>query len=183
MKSFTIITAITLSFMLSAPAFCREKAPEIEPLEFIDEGYLNRHRSFVDNLGRSEFGTRIRKNKSDLQLLKRILDNGIIKQTEKSKFHSLGVVLGDIYVNELNMEWRNYSDEYGKSHAVCIPKSEHCLFPVTMISKRGTLGVIPDVIRIYQRGVELIEDDLPKLPYAVKEQPTYTKPIRTYPLK
>ncbi len=182
MKKAPRITALITLLLLSVNSYSREEPPLIEPLSLADEGYLTRHREFTDELGRSEFGARIRQNKSDLQLLKRILDAKLIPQVQKTKFHSLGVILGDIYVAELNLEWRNYTDKYGKSHAVCVPKTSQCLFPVTMISKRGVLGVVPNVIKIYQRGVELIQDELPKLPYAVRKPRKYTKPVRTYPL-
>lgn len=183
MKSLSAVISASVLIFLSGNSYGREDPPEITPLTLMDKGFLIRHRDFVDELGRTEFGTHLRNNKTDLQLLKRILEGRYINQTEPAKFHSLGVVLGDVYVSELGLEWVIYEDKHGISHAVCAPKTSQCLFPVTTISKRGTKGVIPDVIKLYNRGVELIEDELPKLPYAVKKPPKQEGYGRTYRIK
>lgn len=141
-------------------------APVIEELRWVDNGYLERQRNLIDEIGRAEFGVRVRKNISDLRLLQRIMDGDLINQTQKVQQQAMGVVLGDIYVNELGLEWRVYRDEEGKSRAVCLPNTSHCLFPITMISKRASLGAKPNIRALYEHGISLIEDHLPKLPYS-----------------
>lgn len=141
-------------------------APVIEELRWVDNGYLERQRNLIDEIGRAEFGVRVRKNISDLRLLQRIMDEDLINQTQKVQQQAMGVVLGDIYVNELGLEWRVYRDEEGKSRAVCLPNTSHCLFPITMISKRASLGAKPNIRALYEHGISLIEDHLPKLPYS-----------------
>ncbi len=145
-------------------------APEIEELRWVDNGYLDRQRNLIDEMGRAEFGMRLRKNISDLRLLQRIMDEGLINQTQKVQQQAMGVALGDVYVNELGLEWRVYRDDEGKSRAVCLPKTSHCLFPITMISKRASLGAKPNIRELYQHGVSLIEDHLPKVPYSAPPQ-------------
>ena len=128
--------------------------------------HLERQRGLIDEIGRSEFGARVRQDISDLRLLQRIMDEGLINQTQTQALQAMGVVLGDIYVAELGLQWRVYRDEEGKSRAVCVPDTSHCLFPVTMISKRASLGVKPNIRELYERGVSLIKEHLPKLPYS-----------------
>lgn len=141
-------------------------APVIEELRWVDNGYLERQRALIDEIGRSEFGTRVRKDISDLRLLQRIMDNDLVNQTQLVEQQAMGVVLGDVYVSELGLEWRVYQDQEGKSRAVCMPNTSHCLFPITMISKRASLGVKPDIRALYDRGISLIKEHLPKLPYS-----------------
>lgn len=141
----------------------------IEELRWVDNGFLERQRAFVDELGRGEFGTRLRGDKSDLRVLQRIIDNGLINQTETQKQQALGVALGDVFVNELGLEWTVYLDAAGKSRATCLKGTKHCLFPITMISKRMRLGATPDVERLYEKGVGHLESHLPKLPYSARD--------------
>jgi len=155
---------------LASQAFAQDKsAPTIEELRWVDTGYLQRQRALVDDIVRSEFGTPLRGDKRDLRLLQRILDEGLIKQMELVKQQALGVVLGDIYVADLGLEWVVYLDADGKSRAVCLPRTQHCLFPITMISKRASLGAKPEIQELYDRGISLIQDHLPKLPYKVTQ--------------
>lgn len=163
-----ILAILFLSMLcgISVAQPSQTNAPEIEELRWVDSGYLERQRNLIDEIGRAEFGIRVRKDIGDLRLLQRILDEDLINQTQKVEQQAMGVVLGDIYVNELGLEWRVYRDEEGKSRAVCLPKSSHCLFPITMISKRASLGVKPDIRELYEHGVSLIADHLPKTPYS-----------------
>lgn len=143
-----------------------ESQPVIEDLRWVDEGYLQRQREMIDEMARFEFGQRIRGDIGDIRTINRILEKGLIGVTEKQKLQALGVVLGDVYVNELKMQWRVYQDHEGKSRAVCLPKTQHCLFPITMISRRIEAGASLDANDIYEKGVNLIKPYIPKLPYS-----------------
>jgi Domain of unknown function (DUF3806) len=163
MKKLYAVLLLTLSISIDA-------APKeeiiISDLKWVDSGHLERQRALVDEISRLNFGARIRKDKGDLKSLQRIIDEELVNQTEKQKLQALGVVLGDIYVHELGLEWKVYLDSQGKSRATCLKGTEYCLFPVTMISKRAQLGVKPNVTELYEKGVRDIEAYLPKLPYS-----------------
>lgn len=164
MKKY-LLALLFLSFGLNA----KEETPKIEPLTWVEEGFLSRQRDSVEEITKLEFGSRLHGNKSDLRLLQRIVDNEYINQTETQRQQALGIVLGDIFVKELGLKWVSYTDSDGKSRATCLPKTQYCLFPVTMLSKRMRLGVKPDVTEMYERGASLIEPYLPKLPYSAKK--------------
>lgn len=168
MRIRTIHTFIALLILVALKAQAKPEYPIIDNLKWVDNGYLDRQRELVDSLGRSEFGVRVRQDKSDLHLLQRILDNELINQTETQKLQALGVVLGDVFAKETPLEWRTYLDEYGKSRALCMPGTEECLFPITMIYKRMSIGVKPNIDELYKHGLELIDPYLPKLPYTKK---------------
>lgn len=152
-----------LILLLSVSALAE---PRIESLRWVDEGFLERQRKVIDGMTRSEFGVPLRRNRSDLQLLNRIIERELINRFETEKLQAMGVVLGDIYVTELGLQWMMYEDREGISRVVCVPEVKECLFPVTMISKRVALGAKPDVEALYERGRELISPYLPKRAYS-----------------
>lgn len=164
---------LLLSAILLAPSVLQAQSrqasdPITEEPAWVDNGYLDRQRQLIDEISRSEYGRPVRRDESDLTVLERIVEDELINRTETQKLQAMGVVLGDIYVTELNMEWRVYIDEKGKSRAVCLPETTHCLFPVTMISRRAEAGIKPDIRRIYNVGTDLMRPYLPKLPYSAK---------------
>lgn len=141
--------------------------PQIQPLSWMDENHLAQQKQFVDNLARAELGRPVRGNKSDLDLLQRIVDRGLIERTATQNLQALGAVLGDVYVAEFDvLEWRAYEDEKGRSRAVCVRDTGNCLFPITMLSRRLEAGLKPDVELVYNTGVGAIKPYLPKLPFS-----------------
>ena len=53
----------------------------------------------------------------------------------------------------------------GRSRALCVKQTSSCLFPVTMLSRRMKVGTKPDVKKIYNEAILLMQKHLPKLPY------------------
>ena len=158
MKAFFKLSSVSILFItFNCFAGPYDDGPSVEELKWVDEGYLTRQRELVDELSRLKFGERIRGNISDLETLQRILDAELVNQTETKKLQALGVVLGDVFTSELKMQWRVYTDEDGKSRAVCIKESIDCIFPITMISKRVEIGVIPDVKGLYEKAANALK--------------------------
>ncbi len=152
--------------VLAAPASAEEKVT-IEELNWLDNSYLEKQVERIDELGRSEFGTPVRGDKSDLELLQRIIYRGLVPKDDSLRLQALGVVLGNVMVAEFGLEWKKYSDRIGTSRAACIPGTQECVFPVTMLSRRMEVGLMPDVKRIYSEVQEMIKPFQPKLPYQV----------------
>ncbi len=161
-----LIILLSLTAPLAFAQDGRPGDPVVEELRWVDNGFLERQRQQIDEITRFEYGSRLNGTRTDLRLLARIIDDGLINQTERQKLQAMGVALGDVFVNELNLQWRVYEDRSGKSRAVCLPDTNHCLFPVTMISRRMEAGIKPDPNVLYQRGVEMIQPYLPKVPYS-----------------
>ncbi len=168
MKKF--IVTITLLFTVNL-SWANDEF-QLSNLKWVDEGYLTRQRSLVEEITKMEFGSRLRKNMGDVRLLQRIIDTDQINQTQTKEQQALGVVLGDVFVTELNMQWRVYEDlndhgnPYNKSRAVCLKNTTHCLFPITMLSKRMKLGVKPNALEMFKRGKSLMAPYMPRLPYS-----------------
>jgi len=139
--------------------------PAIRDLNWLNNTFLNKQRNRIDAITRSNFGRPIRKNKSDIIALQRTIDEELIDTEDTETLQALGVVLGDVYINENNIfEWKVYEDG-NASHAICIKKSEVCLFPITMLSRRIEAGTKPNVDAIYKKGLKLIEPHLPRKPF------------------
>lgn len=162
---FSVLLALTALNSNAAPG----DEIVLQELQWVDNGFLERQRALVDEIARGEFGTRLRGNKADLSVLQRIMDNGLVNQTEEQKLQALGVALGDVFATELGLEWKVYLDAQGKSRATCLKGTKHCLFPVTMIAKRARLGVTPSVQELFNKGESYLAEFQPRLPYSARK--------------
>ncbi len=136
----------------------RVKMAKLVPVEV---NQLNAQERVIDQLARRHLGTQVRRNRSDLELLQRMADKNIIKKTDSARLQAMGVVMGKLLEKELNLVWMSYEDELGYSRALCVPNTEHCLFPITMLSRRLEVGLKVDVKKIYANAVALIDPYIP----------------------
>ncbi|MGQ9424572.1 DUF3806 domain-containing protein [Gilvimarinus sp. F26214L] len=139
-----------------------EKAKQkTSELTWADKNEMQRRVEAVELLGQRHYGQSLRNDVSDLRLLQRIANDKLIKQSDTERLQALGVVLGNTLERELGLEWKVYNDEVGRSRALCVPDTEHCLFPITMLSRRLEVGLGVNVQRIYNEAVETIDPYLP----------------------
>lgn len=145
-----------------------EEFPKVEELNWLNQKFLTKQRSTVEEITRTRFGRGLSGNKQDLRLLQRIVNEKAIDPTETEVLQALGVVLGDAYVNDTKeLEWKIFTDEIGSTHAVCVKNTKECIFVLTMLSRRMEVGLSPDVDALYQKGLNAMKNVLPKVPYAV----------------
>lgn len=147
----------------------QENDLKLSNLQRIDEIYLEHKRELATDISFNKLQKIVRGDIRDLATIQSLFDNQLVGPAEDQELLALGVLLGDIFVKENNMQWQVYEDNLGRSRAVCLPRSSHCLFPITMISKRIKRGADINVEAIYNRGIMLIKDYIPKLPYSVKK--------------
>lgn len=93
-----------------------------------------------------------------LTLLDTILKSNWIETGETVKLQSLGITLGDIFVQEMNFVWVQVEDEYGIDPAIQLPDTTIILFPLTMISKRIEAGQDVNIYDLYHGLKEKIND-------------------------
>ncbi|TVZ39151.1 uncharacterized protein DUF3806 [Alteromonadaceae bacterium 2753L.S.0a.02] len=175
MKSYLSLILITLAGVCHAQSkddvaskvLAQHKGgPEIRPLNWLNENFLERQRTSVNELVATHFGQRLHDNKDDLALLQRVVNEELIAPKDTLQLQALGVVLGDVFVKEIKQfQWFIYEDELGATQAVCIKDTPHCLFPITMLSRRMEVGLKPDVNKIFQSAITDLADYLPKTPY------------------
>ncbi|WP_018274278.1 DUF3806 domain-containing protein [Teredinibacter turnerae] len=145
-----------------------QDGPEIRPLNWLNEKFLERQRNSVNDIVGTHFGQKIQGSKRDLAVLQRIINEKIIKNNETQDLQALGAVLGDVFVHENDkLQWVVYEDELGPTQAVCIKETSHCLFPITMLSRRMEVGLKPNVNKVYESALNDLAEFLPKTPYSV----------------
>lgn len=109
----------------------------ILPLEAADERQLQLQRKAVDELSRRHVGTPISGGAlDDLRIIQTLLDLRVLGADQAYELQSLGVVLGDVMVTQLDFSWVVVQDEVGRSRALRFRDTDTLVFPVTMISKR-----------------------------------------------
>lgn len=97
-----------------------------------------------------------------LGIIRAIIQQGIFKPNQKCELQSLGIVLGDAFVQELKMEWIMVEDDYGRDPALRLPGTSVIMYPLTMISKRIERGERVDVFELFN-GVAARVQELSRL--------------------
>jgi len=84
-----------------------------------------------------------------LGLLRALIQGNVFKPTQTYELQCMGIVLGDVFVQELGLEWRTVEDEFGRDPCVQLRGTTIILFPLTMISKRIERGETVDVFDLF----------------------------------
>ncbi len=173
-KSILSVCAITLLFCAPLALSQKNQAtinttnpyPKILALNWLNEQFLIKQRNRIEAVSRRHFGKSLEIGKRNIPILQRIVNEELIPKEDKMELQALGVLLGDAFVEyDKTLVWQVYEDLDGKSHAVCVSDTEHCLFPVTMLSRRIEAGATVNVQRIYEKGLDIIKPVLPKRAY------------------
>ena len=177
------LLSICLSMFFASSVFANESIfadelptegfPRVRDLNWLNQNFLNNQRNRADEIVRDKLAQRLKSaeqqenTQDNIKLLQRLIDENQLKGYKEIDLQSLGVVLGDLYVESHNhLTWQVYEDDLGKSHAVCVKQTKHCIFPLTMISRRVKVGLKPDLNRIYAKGYDAIQNFLPRKPFA-----------------
>jgi len=156
----SIVRQATLIFALcccwpSASAVAEGRVMELTPT---DARQLEYQRKAVQDMAALHLGRRISGDKQrDIEMLQMLLDRRIVSSGETRDLQSMGVVLGDLLADELDMEWVVYEDRYGRSKALQLGPSMNFLFPITMISRRVDAGLTVDIGEIYEKAMKEME--------------------------
>jgi len=156
-----LLFSFILSLSVNAQAGDKTKVPEVNPLGWFSKNHLEKQVARIDDLARRELGAQVRGNKTDLELLQRIINKGLIPKDERLMLQAMGAVLGNVLQQELSLEWMEYEDRLGKNRALCVKGTMHCLFPITMLSRRMEVGLLPNVQELFDYCVELMAPYIP----------------------
>ena len=138
------------------------ESPEsiVQPLAAGDRLKLERQRGIVDVIARRHVGSAPRGGAlDDLRLLQSLVDDRVLSTDQLYELQALGVVLGDVMVEQLDLSWVIVDDQYGRTRALQYGSREDVFFPVTMISKRYEKNILVDVDELYRK----IESDVARL--------------------
>jgi len=137
-----------------------EPQQKISPLAEGDENSLRDQRAVVERyLGNEASKEKYKTGAGKLGTIRAILQAGVFKPNQTYELQCLGIVLGDVFVQELGMEWVMVEDQYGRDPAVRVPGTSIILYPLTMISKRVEQGEQVDVFALFN-GVSAQIDQL-----------------------
>lgn len=113
---------------------------------------LDRKRRELTNLMYRHLGIRrLAGNSDDLKIIQQVIDKKMLTRDKVQAWQSLGIVFGDILVNELGLRWVSYEDKHGVSKALRWRNTENYVFPVTVFSKRNRFKEQLDVNAIYDK--------------------------------
>jgi hypothetical protein len=132
----------------------------MSPLTAADEQRLSEQRAIVsrylDEDGRKKYETAAGK----LGTLRALLEAKVFRSDQTFELQSMGIVLGDVFVQDMGFHWLIVEDEHGRDPAIRYAETSVILFPLTMISKRIEAGERVDVFDLYNgmaaRAGELI---------------------------
>lgn len=93
-----------------------------------------------------------------LGALRALLRAKVFSPEQTYELQSMGVVLGDVFVQDMGFHWIIVQDEYGRDPAIQFRDTSVLLFPLTMISKRIEQGEPVDVFDLYN-GVAAIAQE------------------------
>ena len=175
LMAIVLICAIPMALAQQSPlnvvskptAASPQKEPVITNLGWMDHNRMEQETTKVNELAQTKTGTPLRRDLTDLDTLQRIINDELIAIDDNETQQALGVVLGNVMLADFptTFEWKIYEDELGRSRALCVKQTSSCLFPITMLSRRMEVGTKPDVKKIYNDAILLMQKHLPKLPY------------------
>lgn len=132
---------------------------KIEPLDASDLARIEAQRRWVREHFTPETEHLYDQLEEKLRLLDTIIKNGWIERSETVKLQSLGITLGDAFVQKLGFEWVSVEDELGRDPAIRLPGTSIVMFPLTMISKRIERGEVVDVYQLFDGVCELAQNE------------------------
>lgn len=139
---------------------------EISSLTKIDLQYMQQQRDLLGDLTARNFGRQFTGSKDkDLALLQRLLDEDIVSGDQTRELQAMGIIMGDLLAEDLDLDWVVYKDRLGRSRALRYKSTDNYLFPVTMISRRREVDNRTPVTDIYRRAQDTLRASLPALPF------------------
>ncbi len=93
-----------------------------------------------------------------LGTLRALLKAEVFSPDQTYELQSMGIVLGDVFVQDMGFHWVMVEDEYGRDPAIKFQETSVILFPLTMISKRIEQGETVDVFDLYN-GVAAVAQE------------------------
>ena len=121
----------------------------LSPLTVADEQRLSEQRAvvtrYLDDDGLKKYEAAAGK----LGTLRALLAANVFRSDQAYELQSMGIVLGDVFVQDMGFHWVIVEDEYGRDPAIRYAETSVILYPLTMISKRVEAGEKVDVFDLY----------------------------------
>ncbi|MBV8048048.1 MAG: DUF3806 domain-containing protein [Paludibacterium sp.] len=123
---------------------------KIFPLTPDDLALQVRQRAVVEKfLSSEDLRERYPSPAGKLGALRALLKGKVFSATQTYELQAMGIVLGDVFVQDMGFKWVIVQDSVGRDFALQYKDSSVFLFPLTMISKRVEQGEDVDVFDLY----------------------------------
>ena len=142
-----------LLFVLALASICCSKGPvsqKMLPLSPEESQRLESQRNLVKQyLGDADSLKKFESSAGKLGTIRALLATGKFPAEKTHELQSMGVVLGDVFVQDLGFHWILVQDEFGTVPAIQYENTTIILYPLTMISKRVEKGETVDIFDLY----------------------------------
>ena len=158
MKIITIVVLAVL-IVLHAPTAMSDTNQKILSMTNDDTERLDKQRGLiVKYLGDEDSKKKFKTPAGKLGTLRALLAANVLKADKTYELQSMGVVLGDVFVQDMGFHWIIVEDEYGRDPAIRYKETSIILYPLTMISKRIEKGETVDVFELYNGVAAKVEE-------------------------
>ena len=134
-----------------------DEEQEVTKLLPEDESRLMAQRRVVERYLAPESMANYATTSGKLGLIRAILQHAVFAPSQTYELQCLGIVLGDAFVQEMEMEWIMVKDSYGRDPAIRVPGTSVIVYPLTMISKRIENGENVDVFELFNGVADQVE--------------------------
>lgn len=112
--------------------------------QYLDENSLEKYETAPGKLG----------------TLRALLKAEVFAPEQTYELQSMGIVFGDVFVQQMGFHWIIVEDEHGRDPAITYQDTRVLLFPLTMISKRIERGEAVDVFDLYNGVAALAQEKI-----------------------
>ncbi len=152
-----ILSCFCLLLAFSAPAMANPQELVIEELSYLDRSYMARQRDTLGDLAARNLGRHFQGSRdNDLAILQALLDRRLVRNDQVEELQAMGIIMGDLLADELDMDWVIYKDKVGRTRALRFGETDTYLFPNTMVSRRRTVGNMDSIADIYQKAYDSV---------------------------
>lgn len=154
-----ILVLITALFFSALPvATAAEEQYLVKPFRKIDRDYISQGLQRVDHLLSRHFGVYLSGDTQlDLGYLQRLLDEQRVDSDDLQTLQGMGIALGEVLRRERYLKWVRYIDPVGASRALQLTHEDYYVFPITLISRRVSVGAKVDIQELFQRALDNID--------------------------
>ena len=153
---------IAVAFLLSSGVAVADQT--VSALTAADEQRLSEQRAVVTRYLDEQNLRKYEAAAGKLGTLRALLAAKIFRSDQTYELQSMGIVFGDVFVQDMGFHWVIVEDEHGRDPAIRYAETSVILFPLTMISKRVEAGETVDVFDLYNgvaaRARELVDDEV-----------------------
>lgn len=147
---------ITIIFLAGSVMAAEQK---VLNLTSQDQERLKQQRAVVEKyLSKEDLETKYKTPAGKLGTLRALLEANVFKKSQTYELQSMGIVLGDAFVQEMGFHWVIVEDEYGRDPAIKYKETSIILYPLTMISKRIENGETVDIFKMFNGTAAKVEE-------------------------